>query len=235
MARPRFRTKQAGDQGRATRSVPRYQPQRSSPYMSDPNIATGLYAPYLSPTMQPALMQRQQQLPRYGPAPVQPAPYTGPYDTRQSAAQIRATPQQAPYHGPYDTTVSGATAPQGWYNNRSSMSHQLAFFRQQRANWTPADYLDAQQRLAFSMQYPQANTPFALMLRGMEGPPNPVEYAGWQYPEYYGGGRAGGGGGGYTPQEPRRPGMGYYGSPPRSAPRVNDWYGQMISWNISGV
>jgi hypothetical protein len=231
MARPRFTTKKAGDQGRTTRQVPRYQP--TDPYSINPAQALG-YNQHRS-TASPALgMYRAPSLPTYGPrAPVQPAPYTGPYDMRQSAAQIRATPQQAPYHGPYDTTPSGATLPAGSYTKRSSMSHQLAYFRNQRANWTAADYADARARLAFSMQYPQENTPFALMLRGAEGPEPPRQYApGPYYPQR----SYGGGGGGYSqPAPPRGPGMGYYGRPAGPRPNVDNWYGQMINWNISGV
>jgi hypothetical protein len=49
----------------------------------------------------------------------------------------------------------------------------------------------------------------------------------------YGGWDGWGGGGGYSSPDPRRPGYGnYYRANP--TPNVQDWYGQMISWNISG-
>jgi hypothetical protein len=235
MARPRYDSRKAGDQARATRSAPKYKPQsqaRQQTYvMDDPNIATGLYQPYLSTYQRPALMQRQMQLPRYGPTPVQPAPYTGPYDMTQSGAQIRSgTNPNTPYTGPYDTTQSAALMA-----SRKPKRNRLAYFNDFYAGWTPEQFADAKARLAYRLEYPSFR-PYQLMsgMRGMEGPPSPVQYAPGPGYDYYGSGY-GGGGGGYQQAEPRRPGAGFYGSPARYAPSANNWYGQMVNWNISGV
>jgi hypothetical protein len=168
------------------------------------------------------------------------------YGLRHFAGKPWLPPAQSAYHGPYDMgrsyTPQAQTAYHGPYDmsqrqpGLTSMSHQIAHFQNLRNLYGPGYLNLAGGLLQNRMQYPQAGTPFALMARGMEGPPSPAQYApGPYYPDYYGDGRrAGYGGGGYAPQEVRRPGAGYYGSPPRSGANYENWYGQMISWNISG-